>query len=152
MEIVIDNFEKSFTDFFFKGFKASHIVIGKKKKEFFVDIESQNEVPECPYCHGHETVVHEYREKSIEDAFILNFKLYLYISYRSFKCKHCDIYATEQGEFIAEKVRKTKRFTEMILKDLEESESIRDTANRLGVSWDICKRIYQHSLQKKPVA
>ena len=149
MDVIIDNFEKSFTEFFFKGFKARKVVINDEKKEYHAHIESTSKFPECPHCHGHDVVVHEYRERVAIDSTILNLKFFLHITYRTFKCKYCDKYATEQMEFLAENGRHTKRLEEAVNKDLEMTGSIKDTAKRVGVSWDICKRIHKRHLQKK---
>lgn len=149
MDVIIDNFEKSFTEFFFKGFKARKVVINDEKKEYHAHIESTSKFPECPHCHGHDVVVHEYRERVAIDSTILNLKFFLHITYRTFKCKYCDKYATEQMEFLAENGRHTKRLEEAVNKDLEMTGSIKDTAKRVGISWDICKRIHKRHLQKK---
>ena len=126
MDVIIDNFEKSFTEFFFKGFKARKVVINDEKKEYHAHIESTSKFPECPHCHGHDVVVHEYRERVAIDSTILNLKFFLHITYRTFKCKYCDKYATEQMEFLAGRMADILRdFEEAVTKDLEMTGSIK---------------------------
>ena len=77
----------------------------------------------------------------MQDDSILGYKTVLFITYRTFKCKFCDKYATEQIPFISSRHRITKSLENEVIEDLQRSGSIKDTAQRTSLKWDTCKQI-----------
>ena len=79
----------------------------------------------------------------------MGYKTVLFITYRTFKCKFCNKYSTEKIEFLSENSRFTTRVADSVNEDLERAGSIKDTAERTGLSWSSCKRIHKRYLKKK---
>ncbi len=52
-------------------------------------------------------------------------------------------------EFLSENSRFTTRVADSVNEDLERARSIKDTAERTGLSWSSCKRIHKRYLKKK---
>ncbi len=111
----------------------------------------------CKFCNKYSTekieflseVVHEYRKRIVQDDSIFGYKTVLFITYRTFKCKFCNKYSTEKIEFLSENSRFTTRVADSVNEDLERAGSIKDTAQRTGLSWSSCKRIHKRYLKKK---
>ena len=146
---IVPDFQSDLTNHFFKGFKISSHFIDDKAKEIHFYLEPCSEFPVCPRCKGKNVVVHEYRKRIVQDDSILGYKTVLFITYRTFKCKFCNKYATEKIEFLSENSRFTTRVADSVNEDLERAGSIKDTAERTGLSWSSCKRIHKRYLKKK---
>ena len=99
MDIVPD-FQAVFTNLFFKGFKISGTSVDDKTNELHLYLEPCSKFPVCPRCKGDDVVIYEYRHRIIKDGSFNGFHFILQITYRTFKCKFCDKYATEQIPFI----------------------------------------------------
>ena len=145
---IVPDFQSDLTNHFFKGFKISSHFIDDKAKEIHFYLEPCSEFPVCPRCKGKNVVVHEYRKRIVQDDSILGYKTVLFITYRTFKCKFCDKYATEQIPFISSKHRITKSFENEVIEDLQRSGSIKDTAQRTSLKLDTCKQIHKDYLKR----
>ena len=130
---IVPDFQSDLTNHFFKGFKISSHFIDDKAKEIHFYLEPCSEFPVCPRCKGKNVVVHEYRKRIVQDDSILGYKTVLFITYRTFKCKFCDKYATEQIPFISSRHRITKSLENEVIEDLQRSGSIKDTAQRTSI-------------------
>lgn len=136
-----------FSENFFPGFKISDISLSKPENEVFIRLEP-NSCPSCPHCHSNDVVVHEYRTKKIRDARILGCLVTLEIVYRVVRCNHCKSrFGTENISFLSERFRVTKRVESGVIDELEHASSIKDTAYRAGLKWDVCKNIHKRYLK-----
>ena len=145
MCIVADFLSKNF----FPGFKITNISItDAANKELTIHLEPAAS-PVCPHCRSASVVVHEYRQRTVRDAKLFGFYVTLVITYRTLKCHDCDCkYATEEIAFLSDSFRVTKRLEEAVITDLEKAGSVKDTAERTGLSWDTCKDIHKRFLQR----
>lgn len=144
MNILSDFIEKNF----FPGFRISNIVISDdKSKEMTIYLEPKSD-PFCPHCKSHNVVVHEYRQRTVRDEKILGYLVTLVLTYRTIRCNHCTHkFSTENIDFLSDSFRVTKRCENAVIEDLEKAESIKDTAERMGLSWDTCKNIHKRYLK-----
>ena len=138
MNILSDFIEKNF----FPGFRISNIVISDdKSKEMTIYLEPKS-APVCPHCKSHNVVVHEYRQRTVRDEKILGYLVTLVLTYRTIRCNHCTHkFSTENIDFLSDSFRVTKRCENAVIEDLEKAGSIKDTAERMGLSWDTCKNM-----------
>ena len=148
MNIVAD-FHNFFFNLFYTNFKLFNYQFDEDKKEIHLFLEPKDNYPQCPICKNHNVVVHEYRHRIVKDGSYNGFQFILHITYRTFKCKFCNKYSTEKIEFLSENSRFTTRVADSVNEDLERARSIKDTAERTGLSWSSCKRIHKRYLKKK---
>ena len=93
MNIVAD-FHNFFFNLFYTNFKLFNYQFDEDKKEIHLFLEPKDNYPQCPICKNHNVVVHEYRHRIVKDGSYNGFQFILHITYRTFKCKFCDKYAT----------------------------------------------------------
>ncbi len=147
MNIVVD-FHNFFFNLFYTNFKLFNYQFDEDKKEIHLFLEPKDNYPQCPICKNHNVVVHEYRHRIVKDGSYNGFQFILHITYRTFKCKFCDKYATEQIPFISSRHRITKSLENEVIEDLQRSGSIKDTAQRTSLKWDTCKQIHKDYLKR----
>ena len=135
---------------FYPGFKVTNMVLenNDKNRELFIYLSPLSEPCRCTCCGGMHISTHAVREKRIRDASFLGCQVTLVITYRVIQCNDCGSYATEDIEFISERARVTKRLEEEVIDDLEKNGSIKDTARRTGLGWDLCKDLHKRYLQE----
>jgi transposase len=70
------------------------------------------------------------------------------VKYRVLCCNFCGCTATEKINFKADGFNVSKRLEKVVIDELEQRGSIKDTASRYNLGWDTCKDIHKRYLQK----
>ncbi len=121
-----------------------------KGNTIILHIESKERLKCCPKCGGCHLVKNGYRLRDFIGLPIGKKKVIIRMRVQRYKCKcdDCDFDQQENIPFATGSRSYTHRFAKYVV-DLLRGMTLQDTANLLGVSWDMIKEIHSSYLERR---
>lgn len=119
-----------------------------KGNTIILHVEAKDRKKECPKCGHRHLVKHGFRIRDFIGLPIGGKKVIIRMKVQRYKCKNkdCDYDRQEKIPFATGICGYTHRFAKYVV-DLLRGMTLKDTANLLGVSWDIVKEIHTRHLE-----
>lgn len=119
-----------------------------KGNTIILHVEAKDRKKECPKCGHRHLVKHGFRIRDFIGLPIGGKKVIIRMKVQRYKCKNkdCDYDRQEKIPFATGSCGYTHRFAKYVV-DLLRGMTLKDTANLLGVSWDIVKEIHTRHLE-----
>lgn len=131
----------------YPGYELIKFELDEAHKELILFLEP-NTLPKCPRCGSPNVSIHDTNVRLFKECKILDYITRVYVVVRRIKCNSCDNTTTEKVPFANDNnFRVTKRLTNTIIDELEQSSTIKDVALRYQVGWDTVKDIHKRYLQ-----
>ena len=119
-----------------------------KGNTIILHVEAKDRKKECPKCGHRHLVKNGFRIRDFIGLPIGGKKVKIRMKVQRYKCKNkdCDYDRQEKIPFATGSCGYTHRFAKYVF-DLLRGMTLKDTANLLGVSWDIVKEIHTRHLE-----
>ncbi len=121
-----------------------------KGNTIILHVESKDRLNRCPKCCGHQLIKNGYRIGDFLGLPIGKKKVIIRMKVQRYKCNcaDCDFDQQEPIPFATGSRSYTHRFAKYVV-DLLRGMTLQDTANLLGVSWDMVKEIHSCYLERR---
>ena len=116
----------------FEGFKATnyHFI---SEEELLIVLENQSRLATCPHCQQITDQIHQSHWYRVRDLPWSNFKIFLQVNRRQFRCKSCRKVFSEELSFVKKRRTYTKRLASKVVKEVLETDVL-NTAQRNGLT------------------
>ncbi len=116
----------------FEGFKAINYYF-ISENELLIVLENQSEIANCPHCKKNTDKIHQSHWYRVRDLPWSNFKIFLQINRRQFRCRNCRKVFSEELSFVKKRRTYTKRLAAKVVKEVLETDIV-NTAKRNGLT------------------
>ena len=109
-------------------------IISDTSEITFVDIELQDNKPNCPFCFQNNIVIKDYYNVKIKNSIIRKHKLFVNISIRRYKCKCCNKTFKQKINFYNDKQSISNKTKDLVRTMLMDRVSMEYIANEMNIS------------------
>ena len=109
-------------------------IISDTSEITFVDIELQDNKPNCPFCFQNNIVIKDYYNVKIKNSIIRKHKLFVNISIRRYKCKCCNKTFKQKINFYNDKQTISNKTKDLVRTMLMDRVSMEYIANEMNIS------------------
>lgn len=106
-----------------------------------IEFKMKQKIHKCPVCHEETSKVHDYRIQNVKDIPILGMYSILKIHKRRYVCKSCGKKFYENTPFLPKYQRTSNRLWMYVLKELDETRSMKSIGKSVNLSGPTIARI-----------